>query len=89
MLKRLGEFLWSGGFATRARDSIAPRMHLRSPSYDHGRVSALWAIFFGLFILFGSISVGLDKATAFIVSPLAAAAIYFFVRLRGEEQLRR
>jgi hypothetical protein len=64
-------------------------MHLRTPSYDHGRVSALWAIFFGLFILLGSMAVGHDTATAFIVSPLAAAAIYFFVRLRGEDQLRR
>jgi hypothetical protein len=64
-------------------------MHLRPPSFDHGLVSALWAIFFGTFILLGSISVGLDRATAFIVAPLAAAAIYFFVRLRGEEELRR
>lgn len=63
-------------------------MHLRPPSFDHGLVSALWAIGLGLFILLGSILVGLDKATAFIVSPLAAAAIYFLVRIYGEEDLR-
>jgi hypothetical protein len=62
-------------------------VHLRAPSLDHGLVSALWAIFFGLFILLGSISVGLDKGTAFIISPLAAAAIYLYVRLYGEEDL--
>jgi hypothetical protein len=63
-------------------------VHLRPPSFDHGLVSALWAIGLGLFILLGSIAVGLDKATAFIISPLAAAAIYFLVRIYGEEDLR-
>lgn len=64
-------------------------MHLRAPSLDHGLVSAIWALFFGLFILFGSIAVGLDRATAVIVAGLAAAAIYFFVRLYGQDEVRR
>jgi CBS-domain-containing membrane protein len=63
-------------------------VHLRPPALDHGLVSALWAIGLGLFILLGSIAVGLDKGTAFIVAPLAAAAIYLFVRIYGEEDLR-
>jgi CBS-domain-containing membrane protein len=63
-------------------------VHLRPPSLDHGLVSALWAIGLGLFILLGSLAVGLDKATAFIIAPLAAAAIYFLVRIYGEEDLR-
>ena len=63
-------------------------MHLRPPALDHGLVSALWAIGLGLFILLGSIAVGLAKGTAFIVAPLAAAAIYLFVRIYGEEDLR-
>jgi CBS-domain-containing membrane protein len=63
-------------------------MHLRPPSFDHGLVSALWAIGLGLFILLGSMAVGLDKGTAFIVAPLSAAAIYLFVRVYGEEDLR-
>ena len=63
-------------------------MHLRPPALDHGLVSALWAIGLGLFILVGSIAVGVDKGTAFIVAPLAAAAIYLFVRIYGEEDLR-
>ena len=63
-------------------------MHLRPPAFDHGFVSALWAIGLGLFILLGSIAVGLDKGTAFIVAPLAAGAIYLFVRIYGEEDLR-
>jgi CBS-domain-containing membrane protein len=63
-------------------------VHLRPPSFDHGLVSALWAIGLGIYILLGAIAVGVDKATAFIVAPLAAAAIYLFVRVYGEEDLR-
>ena len=64
-------------------------MHLRPPSIDHGIVSALWGIGLGLYLFLGMLSVGVDLATTFIVSALAAAAIFLFVRLRGEEQLRR
>jgi hypothetical protein len=63
-------------------------VQLRPPSFDHGFVSALWAIGLGLFILLGSMAVGLDKGTAFIIAPLAAAAIYLYVRVYGEEDLR-
>ena len=63
-------------------------MHLRPPSFDHGTVSGIWAIFFGVIILLGSLALGVETATAFIVSGVAAGAIYFFVRLRGEEDLR-
>ena len=64
-------------------------MHLRPPSIDHGVVSGLWAIGFGLFLFLGGISIGVDKATALIFSAVAAAAIFFFIRLYGEETLRR
>jgi hypothetical protein len=64
-------------------------MHLRPPSFDHGTVSGVWAIVFGLFILFGSIAVGLEKSTAIILGALSAGVIFLFVRLYGEEELRR
>ncbi len=64
-------------------------MKLRMPSFDRGRVSLMWALALGLFIFFGSVSVGLGRATALIVAFLAAAAIYFYVRIYGEEQLGR
>jgi len=63
-------------------------MHLRPPSFDHGFTSGLWAIGFGLFILFGSIAVGVDKAIAYIIAPLAAIAIYLLIRVYGQEDLR-
>ncbi len=62
---------------------------LRPPSLDHGFVSFLWAFGLGLFILIGSIAVGLDAAIAFIVAGLAAGAIFLYVRIYGQEQLRR
>jgi hypothetical protein len=63
-------------------------VHLRPPSFDHGFTSGLWAIGLGLFILLGSRAVGLDSGTAWIVSALAAIAIYLLVRTRGQEDLR-
>ncbi len=64
-------------------------MQLRPPSIDHGIISALWGIGLGLYLFLGMLAVGVETATALIVSALAGAAIFFFVRLRGEEQLRR
>ena len=64
-------------------------MHLRPPSIDHGVVSFLWGFGLGLFIWLGLLAVGVSGATAFIFAALSAAAIFFFVRLFGEEDLRR
>jgi hypothetical protein len=64
-------------------------MHLRPPSLDHGTVSGIWAIGLGLLILLGGLALGLDKGTAFIVAGVSAGAIYVYVRLYGEEELRR
>ena len=43
-------------------------MHLRPPSLDHGLVSGLWGIGLGLFILLGSMAIGVAAGTAFIVA---------------------
>ena len=64
-------------------------MHLRPPSIDHGVASALWAFLFGLIIFFGSVSIGVSASTAFIVSALLTFAIFLFVRLNGDDPLRR
>ena len=61
-------------------------MHL--PTFDRGLTSGLWAIALGLYILLFQLAIGVSAATAFIISGLAAAAIYFFVRINGEERLR-
>ena len=63
-------------------------MQLRPPSIDQGVQAGAWAIGLGLFLFFGMVVVDVDKATALIVSVVAAGAIFFFVRLYGEEDLR-
>ncbi len=78
--------------STGRAPSLGPRydhcVHLRMPSLDRGLVSGLWAIGLGLFLLVGMLTLGVDKGTAFIVSPIAAAAIFFYVRIFGEERPR-
>ena len=64
-------------------------MHLRPPSVDHGVVSFLWAFGLGLFIFLGMLSICVRRGTAFIVSRIAPGAIFLYVRIYGEEQLRR
>jgi hypothetical protein len=61
-------------------------MHLRMPSIDQGVQAFAWAVFFFLILWLGMLSVGVSSATALIVSLLSAGAIFFFVRVRGEDR---
>lgn len=58
-------------------------MHLRMPSIDQGVQAFLWAVVFFLILWLGMLAVGVSQATAFILSLVAAGAIFLFVRLRG------
>jgi uncharacterized membrane protein YiaA len=64
-------------------------MHLRPPSIDHGVTSFLWALGLGVFLWIGMLSVGVANATAFILAAVAGFLIFLFVRLYGEDELRR
>jgi hypothetical protein len=64
-------------------------MHLRMPSFDRGLTSFLWAFGFGLFLWLGMLSISIDGATAFIFSALAAGVIFLYIRLYGEDEVRR
>jgi hypothetical protein len=57
----------------------------RPPSFDHGVISAVWAILLGAYIYYGSLAVGIKGGTAFIFAALGAAAIFIFVRVFGED----
>jgi hypothetical protein len=59
-------------------------MHLRMPSIDQGVQAGIWAVLFFLILWPGMIAVGVSNATAFILSLVAAGAIFLFIRLRGE-----
>jgi hypothetical protein len=62
-------------------------MHLRPPSIDHGVASFLWALVFFLILWPGMLAVGVSGATAFFLSVVAAALIFLFVRVYGQEEL--
>jgi hypothetical protein len=62
-------------------------VHLRPPSIDPGITSFLWAFGLSLYLWLFMLAVGVDGATAAILSALAFFAIFLFVRLLGEEEL--
>ena len=57
----------------------------RPPSIDQGVIALLWAIGLAVFIYFGLLAVGASAATAIVLALVSFAAIWFFVRLRGED----
>jgi hypothetical protein len=63
-------------------------VHLRLPSFDRGLTSFLWAFGLGLYLWLGMLAIGVSGATAFILAALSAGAIFFFVRLYGENDVR-
>ena len=61
-------------------------MHLRMPSIDQGVQAFFWAVLFFVILWLGMLAIGVSSATALILSLVAAAAIFLFVRLRGESR---
>jgi hypothetical protein len=61
-------------------------LHLRMPSIDQGVQAFAWAVFFFLLLWLGMLAVDVGSATALILSLLAGAAIFLFVRVRGEDR---
>jgi len=58
-------------------------MHLRAPSIDQGVEAFVWSVVFFLYMWLGALAVDVPGAIAFVVSLVAAGAIFMFVRLRG------
>jgi hypothetical protein len=67
----------------------SPAMHLRAPSVDQGVHAFGWSVVFFLFMWLGGLAVGVSGGLAFVVSLVASAAIFMFVRLRGGNSPRR
>ena len=63
--------------------------HLRPPSIDRGVSSFLWAAGFGFFIYLGLVAVGVSQPLAVILAGLSFGAIFLFVRIFGDEELRQ
>ena len=64
-------------------------MHLpRPPSIDRGTSAGLWAIGFGLYLFLGALAVGVGLGTAFVVSLVATALIFLYIRVYGTDERR-
>ena len=63
--------------------------HLRPPSIDRGVSAFLWAVGLGFFIYLGLVAVGTTRALAVILAGLSFCAIFLFVRIFGDEELRQ
>jgi hypothetical protein len=64
-------------------------MHLRPPSIDQGVIAAVWGVGLAIYIYFFLLAVGTSGATAIVLALVSFAAIWLFVRLRGEDVPRR
>jgi hypothetical protein len=86
-------FFWSDPLPSPAdlgSTTIAAMHPPRPPSIDQGVIALLWAVGLGIYIYFGLLAVGASGATAIVITLVSFAAIWLFVRLRGEETpLRR
>ena len=62
-------------------------MHLPNPpSIDPGVMAFVWALLLAVYVYFGLLAVGASGAFSIVIAPLAFAAIWLFVRLRGEDR---
>ena len=64
-------------------------MHLRVPSIDQGIQAFGWSVVFFLYMWLGALMIDVPGGLALLVSLVAAAAIFLFVRTRGSDRLER
>jgi hypothetical protein len=60
-------------------------VHFRPPSIDQGVIALIWACGLGAYIYFGLLAVGMNGAVSIVLTVVSAAAIWLFVRVRGED----
>jgi hypothetical protein len=63
-------------------------MHLRAPSVDQGVHAFAWSVVFFLYMFLGALAIEVPRGGAFVVSAVAAGAIFLFVRNRGGDHPR-
>ena len=61
----------------------------RPPAFSPGLQAFLWGLILGAYIWIGGIAVGVDNGTAFLFGVIGGVLIFFYVRLFGEDRLRR
>ena len=72
--------------ATAPPGSIAAVHRPNPPSIDPGVMAFVWALLLALYVYFGLKAIGATGATSIVLALLAFAAIWLFVRLRGEDR---
>jgi hypothetical protein len=60
-------------------------VHVHAPSIDQGVVALIWAVALGAYLYFFLVATGSSSGFAFVISAIAAAGIWLFVRIRGED----
>jgi hypothetical protein len=61
----------------------------RPPAFSPGFTSFVWGLVLGAFVWAGLLSIGVSLGTAFLFGVVAGTLIFFYVRLFGEDRLRR
>ncbi len=61
----------------------------RPPAFSPGFQALAWGVILGAYVWIGLLAIGTGGGSAFLFGVVAAALIFFFVRLCGEDQLRR
>ena len=61
----------------------------RPPAFSPGFTSFLWGLGLGIFIWAGLLAVGVSMGTAFLFALVGGVLIFFYVRLYGDDRLRR
>jgi hypothetical protein len=61
----------------------------RPPAFSPGFTSFVWGLVLGAFVWAGLMAVGISMGTAFLFGVIAGTLIFFYVRLFGEDRLRR
>jgi high-affinity Fe2+/Pb2+ permease len=56
------------------------------PSIDPGVMAFVWAFLLAVYVYFGLLAIGAKTGFAIVMALLAFAAIWLFVRLRGEDR---
>ena len=59
------------------------------PTFSPGFHAFAWGVILGAYVWVGLLAIGTGAGSAFLFGLVAAVLIFFFVRLCGEDQLRR
>jgi hypothetical protein len=64
-------------------------MHLRPPAFSPGFTAFIWGLVLGGYIIIGLVGIGISKPSSVLWGVLAGFLIFFYVRLKGVDQLNR